>query len=146
MEHGWPIGFNCVTELSTQLKNHKGSLTFPEYVDIYTNEKINLGDTLGPYSTNPLSSNPITSPLNTVPEKYLEDRRVILDLSFHNGKYVNDGIQKSIYIGTEYTLSYPTIDDFIDIFVDKGEGCLMYKKSYVVHTDRYQLILGISIC
>ena len=26
MEYGWPIGFNCDTELSTQLKNHKGSL------------------------------------------------------------------------------------------------------------------------
>ena len=85
MEYGWPIGFTCDTELSTHLKNHKGSLTFPEYVDIYINKEVNLGATLGPYSTNPLSSNLITSPLNTVPKNNLEDRRVILDLSFPHG-------------------------------------------------------------
>ena len=112
------------------MKNHKGSLTFPEYVDIPINKEVDLGATLGPYSINPLSSNLklITSALNTVPKKNLEDRRVILDLSFPHGKSVNNGIQKSGYLGTEYTLSYPTIDDFIDIIINKGEGCLMYKK------------------
>ena len=54
----------------------------------------------------------------------LEDRRVIIDLSFPHGKSVNNGIQKSIYLRTESTPSYPTIDDFIDIIIDKGEGCL----------------------
>ena len=75
-----------------------------------------------------MSRNLIASPLNTVPKKNLEDRRVILDLSFPHGKSVNNGIQKSVYLGTEYTLSNPAIDDFIDIIINKGEGCLMYKK------------------
>ena len=37
--------------------------------------------------------------------------RVIIDLSWPNSSSVNSGMDKNSYIGTEFALTFPTIDD-----------------------------------
>ena len=54
-------------------------------------------------------------------------RRVIVDLSFPNGKSVNAGIQKDIYLGTPFLLKLPTIDTITDQIKKLGKGCMLYK-------------------
>ena len=49
---------------------------------------------VGPFKENPFCYNAAVSPLNTVPKKSSEDRRIILDLSYPKGNSVNDYISK----------------------------------------------------
>ena len=55
-------------------------------------------------------------------------RRVILDLSFLQGRSVNDGIQADSYLGQYGKLTFPSIDDLVKIIHKKGPGCLLFKR------------------
>ena len=51
------------------------------------------------------------SPLMTREKPHSDHRRVIVDLSWPKGFSVNSGVDKDSYLGTEFVLSLPTIDD-----------------------------------
>ncbi|CAC5366108.1 unnamed protein product [Mytilus coruscus] len=51
-----------------------------------------------------------------------------MDLSFPNGKSVNDGIDKNVYLGKHVELHYPNVDNFIEIIKKKGEFCKIFKR------------------
>ena len=68
------------------------------------------------------------SPLNTVPKKDTMECRVILDLSWPPDTSVNDAILPNLVDGLEFQLCYPTMDDIADLVVQKGPGCLIYKR------------------
>ena len=52
---------------------------------------------LGPFRELPFEREFCISPLNTVSKKDSDERRVILDLSFPEGKAVNENIPKDRY-------------------------------------------------
>jgi hypothetical protein len=68
------------------------------------------------------------SPLNSVPKKASQDRRVICDLSFPSGKSVKDGIDKEIYMGQSIDLSYPSVDSLALLLKKIGPEAFMFKK------------------
>lgn len=68
-----------------------------------------------------------TSPLQTVP-KDGSKRRVVLDLSFPPGTSINDGIPKDSFLDEPFRLTLPRSADFVDLIMDKGPGCFLYKK------------------
>ena len=61
-------------------------------------------------------------------KKDIQERRIILDLSFPNGHSINDFVSKDFYLGEKISLSYPGVDDLVNIIKTKGRGCLLFKQ------------------
>ena len=71
----------------------------------------------------------VISPLNSVPKKDSDERRVILDLSFsETGDSVNSHILKDSYLGSPVKVSYPSVDDLVELIRLKGSGCCCFKR------------------
>ena len=84
---------------------------------------------LGPMHSHPFGEKAAFSPLNTRPCPDEPDRpRVIMDLSFPVGHAVNDGIEVNCYLGEDYTLKYPSVDDLAARVALIGTDCWLYKK------------------
>jgi hypothetical protein len=99
------------------------------------------GAIIGPFKKNQFVSKLILSPLNSVPKKIITERRVILDLSSKASQgAINDYIDKDSYLGNEVDLIFPKVDDFVQLILAKGTGCLMFKK------DLSRAYRQISIC
>ena len=83
---------------------------------------------LGPFQENPFDRPCFFSPLNTGDKHDSTEKRIILDLSFPKGNSVNDGVDKSKYLGKDIVLKFPTVDKLAEVMVRKGVGCLMFKR------------------
>ena len=96
----------------------------PAQMQKYLLKEKSYGVILSPFTCNLLCCNIALSPLNSVPKKDSLDRRFILDLSFPKGHSINDYVSKDFYLGDKILLSYPGVDDLVEIIKIKGRGCL----------------------
>ena len=126
LEFGWPIGYTSELYPVSHMRNHPSAVAYPQHVQHYIETEIQYRALLGPFSCLPFETFHV-SPLMTRPKKNSSKRRVIMDFSFPRDQSVNDGIPKETYLGQEYHLSYPTVDDFSRLILQKGRGCHMYK-------------------
>jgi hypothetical protein len=55
---------------------------FPDKMEKYLKKECTYGAIIGPFFKNPFKTDMVISPLNAVPKKESEDRRIILYLSF----------------------------------------------------------------
>ena len=55
------------------------------------------------------------------------NRRVIIDLSWPLGHSVNSGVGSDCYLGTEFVLTYPSIDNITNEVLKLGKGCEIFK-------------------
>ena len=83
---------------------------------------------MGPLDQVPFSEDFCISLLNTVSKKDSLERRVILDLSFPEGSSINEGISKDFYLGSKTILTFPRVDDLVDLIKLKGRHCHLYKR------------------
>ena len=95
---------------------------------------------LGPFTTQPFSTDLILSPLQVVRKTPGDKPRLVVDLSFPLENSVNDGISKHHYLDTPITLTYPSVNSLANIIRRKGKGCLMFK------TDLSKSFKHIPIC
>ena len=72
------------------VKNHKGAKDYAIHVQKFLNKELQFDAILGPFRENPFNCNVFISPLNTVPKKDSEERRIILDLSYPKDNSIND--------------------------------------------------------
>ena len=114
-----PVPANC---------NHKGATQFPQAITDYIRKEIALDSTIGPFRIPPFINRIGISPLSSREKKNSPERRVILDLSYPEGKSVNSGIDKRFYCGNEIDLKYPTIDTLARRVADIGPNALMWKR------------------
>ncbi len=128
LRYGWPVGVTSECPVNPKCKNHNGALEFPDQIDRYLEKEIAHGAVLGPFPVNPLYGDIHISPMNSVPKKDSEDRRVILDLSYPRGRSVNDAIPKDSYLGDPFFLHYPSVDSLVEDVKSIGQGCLIYKR------------------
>jgi len=128
LEFGWPVGYAARSLPKGALSNHSGATVFSRETEAYISNEVELGAILGPFDSNPLSSQLTISPINSIPKRGSDSRRFIADLSFPKGASVNDGINLENYLGSDETISYPTVDDYIGMIERHGSGCLLYKK------------------
>ena len=56
-----------------------------------------------------------------------DTRQVILDLSWPRGESVNAGVEKDGYMGADFKLKFPTIDDLTQELVKIGKGAHIFK-------------------
>ena len=125
----------------TFVRNHGGAKHFPVQIQEYLSKEKSYGAILGPFKENPFCCNIMLSPLNSVPKKDTNERRFILDLSFPNGHSINDSVSKDFYLGQKISLSYPNVDDLVNIIKLKGKGCLLFKRDL----RRFYRQIGIDI-
>ena len=70
----------------------------------------------------------MVSPINTVPKASLDERRVIVDLSWPLGGSVNDGISKDTYLGEIIDLHYASVEQVCRMVLEVGQGAVIYKR------------------
>ena len=107
-------------------KNHSSATDFPTDVQVYLEDEIKHGAIRGPYDVNPIP-NAHVSPFMTREKPNAPNRRVIIDLSWPKNASVNAGVDKNSYLGSEFSLKFPIIDDITKELVKIGAGCHIYK-------------------
>ena len=129
LKYGFPIGFaGKLSKKQGPIKNHRGVIEYPKEVQKYLEKEKHYGAILGPFDQVPFSEDFCISPLNTVSKKDSLERRVILDLSFPEGSSINEGISKDFYLGSKTDLTFPRVDDLVDLIKLKGRHCHLYKR------------------
>jgi len=128
LEFGWPLGYSSAQIPVSSAKNHSGAVTFDTATDEYLTAEIGVGAIQGPFTVNPLVSDLVFSPINSIPKRGVSARRFVSDLSFPKGRSVNDGIDIEVYLGVSGKVSYPSVDDFVRLVQQKGQGSLLYKR------------------
>lgn len=87
---------------SSNFRSHSGALNFWPEMHSYLQGELTRQSVVGPFTS----------------------------VSFHNGmalSSLNDGILPNVVDGSEFQLSYPTVDTIAALVVQKGPGCLIYK-------------------
>ena len=66
---------------------------------------------LGPLNKQPFPIH--NSPFMTRDKSGSDRKRVTMDFSRPKGEGVNDGVNNNIYLGTQFQLHYPSVDDIV---------------------------------
>ena len=129
LEFGFPLDFDRRSKLDYNVKrNHKGAREFPDFINEYLNKECGSVRIVGPFKQNPFSVPLMVSPMNTVPKANVDERRVIVDLSWPHGSAVNDGISKDQYLGEVIDLHYASVADVCEMARSVGVGAVIYKR------------------
>ena len=126
LQYGFPLGYNRHCKLKNDMTNHKSAVDFPDDVQAYIDEERRHGAILGPFQTHPIA-NAHFSPFMTRHKPDSKNRHVIVDLSWPHGFSVNDGVDKNSYLGTEFKLTFPTIDHLTNQLAKIEKGAHIYK-------------------
>lgn len=95
-------------------------------IDAFVSKECELGATCGPFQSNPLAIDISISPLQIAFSRTGKPR-VVVDLSFPPGKYVNCGIPRDSYLGDSFVLRLPGLDALLEIIRIKGPHCHVFK-------------------
>jgi hypothetical protein len=129
LEFGFPLDFDKNKEVSyNERRNHKGAREFPDFINRYLKKECENYRIVGPFVQNPLSTQIVVSPLNSVPKSSPDERRVIVDLSWPHGLSVNDGISKETYLGEQIELHYASVEEVCRTVRRLGPGSVIYKR------------------
>ncbi len=128
LKFGFPIGRDRQVVGGIPVPNHRSVLDYPDHMDTYVDTEVSDKAIIGGFSENPFSSPPFFSPIGSTEKANSEDRRIIMDLSFPRGRSINDSIPKDSYLGQNIILTFPRIDELVELVRLKGQGCLLFKK------------------
>ena len=125
IEFGFPLDFDRKQVLGITDDNHPSAKQFPEDIEAYISEELSYGAMMGPFNEPPFPLH--ISPFLTRDKPGSGTRRTIMDLSWPKKGSVNDGVASNKYLGTEFHLHYPSIDDFVKRVVQLGPACKIFK-------------------
>ena len=113
-------------EMERDNKNHSSAIEYPNDVEAYIKEETEHQAILGPFTKNPIPGGHC-SPFITRSKPNSDRRRVIIDLSWPIGESVNAGIDKNMYLGSQFDLNFPSVDHITEEAKRFGRGALLYK-------------------
>ena len=125
IEFGFPLDFNRSCPFIHESGNHKSATEFPNDIDAYIAEEVKYDALLGPFESHPIASGHC-SPFMSRSKPNSDRRRIIIDLSWPLGASVNAGIDKT-YLGSTFSLTFPTVDDITTELTCLGCGALLFK-------------------
>ena len=125
--YGFPIGYTSKDIPEVDVQNHMSAKQHPLSVGNYIEKEVNLGALIGPLREGPFTPWTRKNPLMTRPKDEPNLRRVILDLSYPEGKSVNDGIPAGLLDGAEFQMRLPSPFDLARKIVQYGPDVLLYK-------------------
>ena len=111
IQYGFPLDFDRNCTLGETLDNDTSANAYASHVTKYIQEEINFGAMIGPFDEKPCTLH--VSPFMTRDKAQSELRRTIIDLSWPKVQTVNDGVSKSVYLGSEFEMHYPTVDKIV---------------------------------
>ena len=120
----FPLDFNRSCVLNHEQGNHKSATEFPTDANAYIEEEMKYKALLGPFKKHPIRAGHY-SPFMTRAKHNSDRRHVIVDLSWPIGASVNAGIDKTSYLGSVFSLTFPTIDDITRQLKSIGHGVLL---------------------
>ena len=126
IQFGFPLDYNRSCELIHEQGNHKSATEFSNDVNAYIEEDKKYNTLLGPFDKHPIPSGHC-SPFMTRVNPNSDQLHVIIDLSWPIGASVNAGINKTFYLGSTFSLTFPTVDDITRQLKNIGRGALLYK-------------------
>ena len=126
LKFGFPLDVDPALCLTCDQSNHQSALAYPDHVEYYIKEEINHQVIKGPFVTPPLPDMHF-SPFITREKPDSDNRRVIVDLSWPKGQAVNSGVASDTYMGTQFVLTYPSVDDITAKVISLGRGSKLYK-------------------
>ena len=125
LEFWFPLNFDTNTVLTSTVESHASTKQFSSHVESYIKEEIKHGAIFGPYEHKPINLH--VSPFMTRDKPDSDTRRTIVDLSWPKGQSVNAGVQKDKYLGSDFVLNYPSVDDIVKRVIELGPGSLLCK-------------------
>ena len=126
IKFGFPLDFNRDSVVTSHDINHKSATEYPDHVSVYLEEELRHQAILGPLNHPPIGKLH-TNPFMTHDKPNSENRRVIIDLSWPQGNSVNAGVSSDKYLGTEFVLTYPSVDNSTQEVLRLGSGCKIFK-------------------
>ena len=143
IKYGWPANRSLDADdpVSSSL-NHKGATEFPQAINKYLHKEISKSRMMGPFTNPPfqgLTDRIGISPLNSVPKRESDQRRIIIDFSWPKQGSVNEAIDKNTYMGIDVNLKYPTVDDLAERIFTLGTGCAIFKRDL---TSAFRQLFG----
>ena len=119
IEFGFPLVINRNCPLNHDTGNHKSDREFANDIDAYIAEQLQYDALLGPFERHPIVSGHC-SPFMSRAKPNSDWCRVIIDLSWPLGASVNGGIDKTSYLGSPFSLTFPTVDDITTLLTPLG--------------------------
>ena len=126
IKFGFPLDFDRDSVITSHDINHKSATEYPDHVAVYLAEELQHQAILGPFKHPPIDKLH-TSPFMTRDKPNSANRRVIIDLSWPLGESVNAGVPSDKYLGTEFVLTYPSVDNITQDVLRLGRGCKIFK-------------------
>ena len=122
---GFPLDFNRASPLRWEGENHKSAIDYPEDIEAYLAEEKSFNAIVDPFKDHPCPNGHISSFMSREkPEA--NTRCVIIDLSWPLGQSVNSGIDKTSYLGTDFSIVLPIVDHITDKLKTLGRGAHIY--------------------
>ncbi|KAI8483473.1 hypothetical protein Bbelb_388050 [Branchiostoma belcheri] len=128
IEFGFPVNYTAAKQPVVPPTNHASAVRYSAHVADYITKERDHGATIGPLPSDFFDPALVCNPLQTVPKKDSNSRRIVVDFSFPDASSVNAGIPTDTYLGERLHLRYPSVDDLTAIVVRLGPGCLLYKR------------------
>ena len=125
IKFGFPLDFDRDMVINSHDINHKSATEHPDHVWAYLEEELRHQAILGPFKHPPIKKLH-TSPFMTRDKPNSANRRVIIDLSWPHGISVNAGVSSDKYLGTEFVLTYPSVDNVTQEVLRLGRGCKIF--------------------
>lgn len=127
LAYGWPIGYYAPSTPVSVSVNHPSAQLHTRHIEEFISTEQSFRAIVGPFSDLPFRPWTRISPLMTRPKKGSDARRIIVDLSFPEGKSVNTGIDITSYLGRDITYTLPSISDLIARLQGIGRGAWLWK-------------------
>ena len=123
MTVGFRIGYDWSRERKSACSNLPSASAHPEVVQQSLDQEVASGRLLGPFQPDELCPPVHVSRFGVIEKKHQQGKfRIIVDLSFPEGKSINDGIATELC-----SLSYTRVDDVVKGICQLGSGTLMAK-------------------
>ena len=127
LKYGFPLGHDGKSGSKDVPRNHTGARFYGKQVTQLLESELENKAVIGPFDQSPFGNDTFLSPLNSVPKKDTDKRRLILDLSFPKNNSINLGIDKDTYLNIEQKLTLPSIDALAEKVMQLGSGCKVFK-------------------
>ena len=125
LQFGFPLGTDHSKEFEPSVKNHPSAYAYSKEIDAFVTKELKLGAIMGPLDGIPFNNFQM-SPLMTADKDKGKARRVCFDLSFPELS-VNAATPEKEFMGAPAFYNFPKIDEFEDMIVELGPGCLLWK-------------------
>ena len=119
LKNGFTLLFDSRSKLPPATANCSSTIAHPKIIDAYLSKRIQLSGVAGPFLSPPIRNIQI-SRFGSIPKKFANEWRLILDVSHPEGRSVNDGTDPS-----KCHTQYCKVDDAINVIVAAAQVALI---------------------